>query len=205
MQLGDYVKIKDLTGNLLLSGKITKITDNPKGISLSSNNLLFINPNSNKVNIEKIDFINDIDYISQYLDKQAVFIFYRHNNIDNTFEYDFFMWNEIEPEVKEICELLNQVPGIETYSSCSGHGIIAPWVDFYIKDYNSFNDLLDFLNKYNLPSKTAKHNDIYTKHRFIMGAEGRNTCHLESLEINSSFQDICKILYKYIRKLKSEV
>lgn len=199
MQLGDYVKIKDLTGNVLLSGHITKITDNPQGISLSCNDYLFANPNSNKFVIEKCDYINDNDWISEYLDKQAVFIFYSHNNIDNTFDYDFFMWDEIEPEVKKICELLNQIDGIETYSSCSGHGEIPPYVDFYIKDINKFYDLLDFLKDNEQPSQTYKHQDIDTKHRFIMGVEGRGTCHLESLEINSDFHDLCLVLNKYIR------
>lgn len=202
MQLGDYVKIKDLTGNLLLSGKITKITDNPKGISLSSNNLLFINPNSNRVNIEKIDFINDIDYISQDLDKQTIFNVYKHNNIDNTFEYDFFMWDEIEPEVKEICELLNQIDGIETYSSCSGHGIIPPWVDFYVWNWNNFFNLLDFLRNNKQGSKTFKHNEIESTHRFIVGVEGKSTVHLESLEINSNFSELCKVLKRYLKKVE---
>lgn len=199
MQIDDYITIKDHTGNLLLSGRITKITDNPQGISLSCNNYLFINPNSNKFVIEKCNFVNDNDWISEYLDKQVVFIFYKHNNIDNTFDYDFFMWDEIEPEVKEICELLNQIPGIETYSSCSGHGIIPPWVDFYIKDINIFYDLLDFLRNNNQASKTDKHNEVESKHRFIIGVEGRGTCHLESLEINSEFKELCRVLKKYIR------
>lgn len=200
MQIGDYIKVLDRKGNILLSGQIKIITDNPKGYSMDG--IFFINPNS-----KKFDIIKEEKPIQQSYNTKCesdMYIFYKHNNIDNSFEYDFFMWNEIEPEVKEICNLLNQIPGIETYSSCSGHGIIAPWVDFYIKDYNNFNDLLDFLKKYDLPSKTAKHSDVCTKHRFIMGVEGRHTCHLEGLEINSSFQDICKILYKYIRKLKSE-
>ena len=59
MQIDDYITIKDHTGNLLLSGRITKITDNPQGISLSCNNYLFINPNSNKFVIEKCNFVND--------------------------------------------------------------------------------------------------------------------------------------------------
>lgn len=199
MKVGEYISVKDLTGNLLLSGKITKITDNPSGISLSSNDLLFINPNSKKFTIENKDFINDNDYISQYLDNQCAFNFYKHNNIDNTFDYDFFMWDEIEPEVKKICELLNQIDGIETYSSCSGHGIIPPWVDFYIKDVDKFYSLLEFLRDNNLPSKTAKHNDVESKHRFIIGVEGKGTCHLESLEISSEFKELCVLLNKYVR------
>lgn len=205
MQLGDYIEIFDKESKIfLLSGIIKKVTDNPKGYSVDG--LLFFNPNSDKFEIRKHEVVSLISSVINIveIENNQKYKVIKNNNIDNTFEYDFFMWNEIEPEVKEICNLLNQIPGIETYSSCSGHGIIAPWVDFYIKDYNNFNDLLDFLKKYDLPSKTAKHNDVCTKHRFIMGVEGRHTCHLEGLEINSSFQDICKILYKYIRKLKSE-
>ena len=118
------------------------------------------------------------------------YITYRHNNIDNTFEYDFFMWDKIESEVQEICELLNQIPGIETYSSCSGHGIIPPYVDFYINDIDQFYSLLEFLRDNDQPSKTAKHNEVESTHRFIVGVEGRGTCHLESLEINSKFKRI---------------
>ena len=94
---------------------------------------------------------------------------------------------------------MNQVPGIETYSSCCGHGVIPPWVDFYIHNIDKFFDLLEFLKNNNLPSKTSKHNDIYSKHRFVVGVEGRNTCHLESLELNDNFKDLCKAIDKYIK------
>jgi len=200
MQIGDFIIVRDfITNEILLSGRIINSTDNPRGISLSSNKFLFVNPDSTKLSFEKCDFVNDNDWISAYLDKQRTYTFYNHNNIDNTFDYDFFMWNEIEPEVKEICELLNQIPGIETYSSCSGHGIIPPYVDFYINDIDCFYNLLEFLKNNNQPSKTAKHNEVESKHRFIVGVEGRRTCHLESLEINSEFKELCRVLKKYIR------
>lgn len=203
MQIGDFVIIRDfITDKVLLSGRIINSTNNPRGISLSSNKLLFVNPDSTKLSFEKCDFVNDNDWISTYLDKQQVYTFYKHNNIDNTFEYDFFMWNEIEPEVKEICELLNKIKSIETYSSCSGHGKIPPYVDFHVKDWDSFYDMLDFLRDNNQPSKTIKHNDIESKHRFIVGVEGKGTVHLESLEINSKFEDLCKVLKRYIKKVE---
>lgn len=203
MQVGDYAIVRDfITNKILLSGQVVNITDNPCGIALSSNELLFINSNSTRLTVERCNFVNDNDWISGILDKQQAYIFYKHNNIDNTFEYDFFMWNEIEPEVKEICELLNQIDGIETYSSCSGHGKIPPYVDFHILDWNNFCNMLDFLHNNNQPSKTIKHNDIESKHRFIVGVEGRGTCHLESLEINSKFEDLCVVLKKYIKKVK---
>ena len=66
-------------------------------------------------------------------------------------------------------------------------------------------DMLDFLRESNVPSKTDKHNDIYTTHRFIMGVEGRGTCHLESLEINSKFQELCEVLKRYITKQKIKI
>ena len=151
---------------------------------------------------EKCDFVNDNDWISTYLDKQQAYTFYKHNNIDNTFDYDFFMWDEIEPEVKEICELLNQIDGIETYSSCSGHGIIPPWVDFYVWNWNNFFNLLDFLRNNKQGSKTFKHNEIESTHRFIVGVEGKSTVHLESLEINSNFSELCKVLKRYLKKVE---
>ncbi len=203
MQIGDFIIIRDfITDKVLLSGRIVNSTDNPRGISLSSNKLLFINPDSTKLSFEKCDFVNDNDWISAYLDKQQTYIFYKHNNIDNTFDYDFFMWDEIEPEVKEICELLNQIPGIETYSSCSGHGIIPPWVDFYIWNWSNFFNLLDFLRNNKQGSKTFKHNEIESTHRFIVGVEGKSTVHLESLEINSNFSELCKVLKRYLKKVE---
>lgn len=195
MQIGDYIKVLDEKANLLLSGQIKVITDNPMGYSVDG--IFFINPNSKKLNVVKEE-----KPIRQSYDTRCesnIYTFYKHNNIDNTFDYDFFMWNEIEPEVQEICELLNQIPGIETYSSCSGHGKIPPYVDFYIKDWNSFLDLLDFLHNNNQSSATYKHQELENKHRFIMGVEGRGTCHLESLEINSNFKELCRVLKKYIR------
>lgn len=203
MQIGDFIIIRDfITDKVLLSGRIVNSTDNPRGISLSSNKLLFVNPNSTKLSFEKCDFVNDNDWISTYLDKQQVYTFYKHNNIDNTFDYDFFMWDEIEPEVKEICELLNQIDGIETYSSCSGHGIIPPWVDFYVWNWNNFFNLLDFLRNNKQGSKTFKHNEIESMHRFIVGVEGKSTVHLESLEINSNFSELCKVLKRYLKKVE---
>ena len=203
MQIGDFIIIRDfITNEILLSGRIVNSTDNPQGISLSSNKLLFVNPNSTKLSFEKCDFVNDNDWISTYLDKQQTYTFYKHNNIDNTFDYDFFMWDEIEPEVKEICELLNQMDGIETYSSCSGHGIIPPWVDFYVWNWNNFFNLLDFLRNNKQGSKTFKHNEIESTHRFIVGVEGKSTVHLESLEINSNFSELCKVLKRYLKKVE---
>ena len=198
MQIGDFIFVQDsITSDILMSGTISKITDNPAGYSIDG--VLFMNPNSPKLKINKTYSLMKQNIYFKDLIIEDKYKIYKHNNIDNTFDYDFFMWNEIEPEVKEICELLNQIPGIETYSSCSGHGIIPPWVDFYIKDINLFYNLLDFLYNNKQSSKTNKHNEVESKHRFIMGVEGRGTCHLESLEINSRFKELCKVLKKYIR------
>lgn len=192
--IGDYIKVFDKTTNkLLISGKISNLTDRPAGYSID--NMIFVNSNSPKFIIEKVDNIEN--YISKEITKENYNII-EHNNLDNSEDYDFFMWNEIEPEVKEVCELLNQIPGIETYSSCSGHGIKPPWVEFFIRDMNSFGDLLEFLRSNGQTSKTYKHQEIDSKHRFIIGVEGKGTCHLESIEINSSFKELCRVLKKYI-------
>lgn len=199
MQVGDYVTVFDSRDHIfLLSGQITNITENPAGYSIGD--LLFFNPNSNKFLINKVEFVDNITNINTIENRDYKII--QHNNIDNTFEYDFFMWNEIEPEVKEICELLNKIPGIETYSSCCGHEKIPPYVDFHVYNWDSFYNMLDFLRDNNQPSKTAKHNDIESKHRFIVGVEGKGTVHLEGLEINSKFEDLCKVLKRYIKKVE---
>lgn len=199
MQIGDYITVFDSRDHcFLLSGQITNITENPSGYSIGG--LLFFNPNSNKFLINKVNNTDTIINIHRIENQDYKII--QHNNIDNTFEYDFFMWNEIEPEVEEICKLLNQIPGIETYSSCSGHGKIPPYVDFHVWDWNNFCNLLDFLRDNNQPSKTAKHNDIESTHRFIIGVEGKNTVHLESLEINSNFSKLSKVLKRYLKKVE---
>ena len=203
MVIGDSIIVKDTSSGItLMHGKISKITDNPAGYSIDG--ILFVNPNSKKIAIIKSENTL-LEQVYNTACESDRYITYKHNNIDNTFEYDFFMWDEIELEVKEICELLNQIPGIETYSSCSGHGVIPPYVDVYIHGYNAFCDMLDFLRESNVPSKTDKHNDVYTTHRFIMGVEGRGTCHLESLEINSKFQELCEVLKRYITKQKIKI
>ena len=197
MQIGDSIEVRNfITDEYLLGGKISKITDNPAGYSIDG--ILFVNPNSSRIRVNKV-IIPLFDRCFNECITEDKYKIIKHNNIDNTFDYDFFMWDEIEPEVKEICELLNQIPGIETYSSCSGHGIIPPYVDFYINNIDQFYNLLEFLKNNNQPSKTAKHNEVESKHRFIMGVEGRGTCHLESLEINSEFKELCRVLKKYIR------
>ena len=197
MQIGDSIIVKDIVSDItLMHGKISKITNNPAGYSIDG--ILFINPNSKKFKIIKSENVL-LEQVYNTACESDCYITYRHNNIDNTFEYDFFMWDKIESEVQEICELLNQIPGIETYSSCSGHGIIPPYVDFYINDIDQFYSLLEFLRDNNQPSKTVKHNEVESTHRFIIGVEGRGTCHLESLEINSKFKELCRVLKKYIR------
>ena len=197
MQIGDNIEVRNfITDEYLLGGKISKITDNPAGYSIDG--ILFVNPNSSRIRVNKV-IIPMFDRCFNQCITEDKYKIIKHNNIDNTFDYDFFMWDEIEPEVKEICELLNQIPGIETYSSCSGHGIIPPYVDFYINNIDQFYNLLEFFKNNNQPSKTAKHNEVESKHRFIMGVEGRGTCHLESLEINSEFKELCRVLKKYIR------
>ena len=197
MQIGDSIIVKDIVSDItLIHGKISKITNNPAGYSIDG--ILFINPNSKKFKIIKSENVL-LEQVYNTACESDYYITYRHNNIDNTFEYDFFMWDKIESEVQEICELLNQIPGIETYSSCSGHGIIPPYVDFYINDIDQFYSLLEFLRDNNQPSKTAKHNEVESTHRFVVGVEGRGTCHLESLEINSKFKELCRVLKKYIR------
>ena len=194
---GKYIKVFDISTNeLLMAGKIVNLTYTPAGYSID--NMIFVNVNSKKFRIEET--INVENYISKEITKDKYNII-EHNDLDNSVECDFFMWNEIEPEVKEICELLNQIPGIETYSSCSGHGIKPPWVEFFIKDMNSFGNLLEFLRNNGQASKTYKHQEIDTKHRFIAGVEGKGTCHLESTEINSSFKELCRVLKKYIMLL----
>lgn len=197
MVIGDSIIVKDIvSGITLMHGKISKITGNPAGYSIDG--ILFVNPNSKKIAIIKSE--NPLlEQVYNTACESDRYIRYKHNNIDNTFEYDFFMWDDIEPEVKEICDLLNQIEGIETYSSCSGHGKIPPYVDFYITDVDRFYDLLEFLKNNNQPSKTDKHHEVESKHRFIMGVEGKGTCHLESLEINSRFKELCRVLKKYIR------
>lgn len=200
MVIGDSIIVKDTISDItLMHGQISKITDNPAGYSIDG--ILFVNPNSKKITVIKSENVL-LEQVYNTACESDRYITYKHNNIDNTFEYDFFMWDEIESEVKEICELLNQIPGIETYSSCSGHSIIPPYVDFHVYNWDSFYNVLDFLRDNNQPSKTAKHNDIESKHRFIIGVEGRGTVHLESLEINSKFENLCKVLKRYIKKVE---
>lgn len=202
MQIGDCVIIRDfVTNDTLLSGHIVNITDNPSGIALSSNKFLFVNPNSTKLIIEKCDFVNDIDLTSKLLDQQQTYIVYKHNNIDNTFEYDFFMWNEIEPEVKETCELLNRLSFVETYSSCCGHGKIPAYIDFHILNYDKFFDFITFLNENGIHSYCSKHNEIEDymyRLRFLVGVEGKGTCHLELVDINENFIPLNKAIKKFL-------
>ena len=200
MQIGDYIEVRNfITDEYLLGGKISKITDNPAGYSIDGK--LFVNPNSSRIRVNKV-IIPLFDRCFKECITEDKYKIIKHNNIDNTFDYDFFMWDEIEPEVKEICELLNQIDGIETYSSCSGHGIIPPWVDFYVWNWNNFFNLLDFLRNNKQGSKTFKHNEIESTHRFIVGVEGKSTVHLESLEINSNFSELCKVLKRYLKKVE---
>lgn len=196
----DKIAVRDVfTKKLILSGEVKTITYNPYGYSVD--NILFINPKSEKFIIEKVDsadvFIEDIETLDRH------YILFQHNDIDNNFEYDFFMWNEIEPEVKETVELLNSLKFVETYSSCSGHGKIPAYIDFHIINYDAFCDLICFLNKNGIKSYCNKHKeaeeDTY-KLRFLIGVEGKGTCHLELVDIDQNFDKLNKIIKKYKHK-----
>lgn len=196
-KIGDKILVFDKdTKELLLSGILTNITDNPNGLSM--NNILFINPNSKRLVIK---VSKDIIPVTTSLDLSK-YQYYTHNNIDNTFDYDFFMWNEIEPEVKDTIHLLNKLGFIETYSSCSGHGKYPAYIDFIIRDYTKFFLFLEELHQYGLVSYTTKHAELNEgyKYRFIVGAEGYSTCHLELVEINTTFVPLNKGIKKYLLK-----
>ena len=193
MKNNKYIEFYDKkTGSLVLSGKVLNQTDNPIGISVDG--ILFINPNNFVVKeVYFADFFQDTNIKNKY----RVFL---NNNIDNTFEYDFFMWNEIEPEVKPTVDLLNSLGFIETYSSCSGHGKIPPYIDFKILDYTIFFDFIEFLNNNGIKSYCSKHAELDEdeyKIRFIIGVESKGTCHLELLEPNQSFDKINRCIQKY--------
>ena len=52
MQIGDFIFVQDsITNDILMSGTISKITDNPVGYSIDG--ILFMNPNSSKLKINK--------------------------------------------------------------------------------------------------------------------------------------------------------
>ena len=195
MKVGDKVIIYEKnTNNCIDSGIIKTITNNPRGISLD--NLLFYNPNS--FIIEKLKSNIDLkDYNHCILDKSK-YIYYNHNNIDNTFVYDLFEWNPIELEVKETVDLLNSLGFLETYSSCSGHNIIPSYIDFKILDSEKFYFFIDFLNKNGIYSYTYKHQEIEDPYiRFLLAVEGHNTCHLELINIDSSFERLNKVIKGY--------
>lgn len=197
MQIGSYIRVIDsITKNELITGKITKATDNPKGYSVDG--ILFFNPNSKKFKIEELD--RKIRNSYNTICTNDKYIYFKDNNIDNTFDYDFFMWNEIEPEVKETCELLNKLTFVETYSSCSGHGKIPAYIDFHVLDYNRFFEFLEFLGKNGIKSYCSKHMELEEdeyKLRFLVGVEGKGTCHLELVDINSNFDKLNKCIRKF--------
>lgn len=196
LRIGDKIAIFD-NDTLLLSGEIIKATDNPKGYSVDG--ILFFNPNSNKFIIKKQ--IDNSLIINMTKIQSGNYILINNNNIDNSFNYDFFMWNEIEPEVKETVELLNRLSFVKTYSSCSGHKIIPSYIDFYIVDYDKFFTFINVMNKYGLSSYCFKHGELEEeyKFRFIIGVEGKRTCHLELVDINSTFDKLNSFIKKYLK------
>lgn len=184
--------------SMLYAGPIVRITANPCGLSMDD--LLFVNPYSKNIEIVKETEL-EIPLWHCKEENLKSFKVIPHNDIDNTFEYDFFMWNDIEPEVKDIVHLLNQLGFVSTYSSCCGHGKIPAYVDFEIKDYQKFFAFLCFLReKCGLISYTYKHQELEDqfKYRFIVGVEGFNTCHLELVDVKSDFERLCRAIRKYL-------
>lgn len=197
LAIGDFITVNDsATNSVLLTGSISKITENPTGYSVDG--ILFVNPNSIRITVNKTSSCVP-EYHNELLTENRYKI-YTHNNIDNTFDYDFFMWTEIEEGVKETVELLNNLKFVETYSSCCGHGKIPAYIDFHILDYNKFFDFLDYLNKNDIHSYCSKHqgdDENHYKIRFLIGVEGKGTCHLELVEIDQNFDKLNKVIKKF--------
>ena len=56
-------------------------------------------------------------------------------------------YEELEPGVVPLCRALNSLPGVETESSCDGHGKYGCWVRFYCVDETSLALLRSLLPK----------------------------------------------------------
>jgi hypothetical protein len=53
-------------------------------------------------------------------------------------------YNDIDFEIRDLCKAINEIDGIETLSSCCGHGIKPCAIRFQIEDISVLNRLLYF-------------------------------------------------------------
>ena len=58
---------------------------------------------------------------------------------------DVYVENGLDPEVVSLVTALNKIEGIETITSCSGHGIDCLQIDLYCDTFEAIKFLIDIL------------------------------------------------------------
>ena len=70
-------------------------------------------------------------------------ILQKSNNYYKTI--DVYVENGLDPEVVSLVTALNKIEGIETITSCSGHGIDCLQIDLYCDTFDAIKFLIDIL------------------------------------------------------------
>lgn len=126
-----YAKIQTHDGNIIVSGKIVdqKTTiDGIIDINLISFDYKWFFKTDN-VEKYKILFSNEFIPLVNFNKKIYTNLTYdRWNNAINTFlnnidVYEEYVYDEIDIEVKQLCDVLNLIPNLKTIGSCCGHNI----------------------------------------------------------------------------------
>lgn len=144
MEENKYVQIKK-DNKIVASGVITrviKLHDNKEYFLLNDKYFFPIITKS----FEYIFY----DFIDVKLPKEQ--IKYYNNKVcleDNCCYIDYSKQN-IDEEIKELCMIMNNTFGIETISSCSGHGNDFLFIDFKCYDLYFIKIFSDFIKKQNI-------------------------------------------------------
>ena len=59
-------------------------------------------------------------------------------------QIDFIDYADIDFEIRDLCKLLNLIDGVETTSSCCGHGMKPCMIWFKVEDIPTLNNLLHY-------------------------------------------------------------
>lgn len=213
----DKVLVNDYKKN----SKVIIFAHDLKKPFISFDNKHFFNSDSTKFKIienynndEIVPF--DLKKFSDYNIIQLRGLLYVENISDEEFEkeikkydivYDYGI-DELDPEVKNLVDALNSSGlNLETYGSCSGHGLSPLWVTIGFNDYISIKRIvllidIEFHNSLELSTEgRIEHDDGWNNNNFIL----QLTTKAIGEEAYKLADDFAKVLLRYKEKWQGKI
>lgn len=166
-----YAKIQTFDGNVIVSGKIV---DQKTSINGTINiNLItfdykwFFKTNGTK-NYSVITTNNFISFKSFDKNYYSFLKYDKWKNAYNTYlddidVYEEYTYDEIDIEIKQLCDTLNLIPNIKTIGSCCGHNVQQAFVNIKFMSLDSILYILKILSH-----KIFRHNFVLTSDKTLI-------------------------------------